>query len=141
MKPVKTWVLIVNSEKAKIFEHLGPGSGLTLVAEIANETPARKYDDEQGRSFDSTGSHRHKMEPPTDVESPFFGEVAERLRKQFDKGVYQRLVLCAGPQNLGALRPHLKGNFEKAVIGELAKNLANTPETELESHFEDILPV
>jgi protein required for attachment to host cells len=141
MKPILTWILIANTEKAKIFEHRGPGSGLTLLTEIDNPAPVKSFDDQQGRSFDSFGSHRHKMEPPLETANPFFGEIANRLRKDLEKGRFERLVLCAGPHNLGFLRQQMDGALQKAVIAEMTKNLVNTPEPSLSSHFEDVLPV
>src|SRR5687767_7572247 len=65
-KPIRTWVVIADAARARVFETRGKGTGLTAVDGLALETellPNRELvSDRPGRSFESVGGTRHAME-------------------------------------------------------------------------------
>ena len=70
MKPTVTWVLLADGAQAKVFEHAGPGSGLTPVDDLAfEEEPLKAQDimaDRPGRTFSSVGTGRRIGTPARD---------------------------------------------------------------------------
>ncbi|MEE4360456.1 MAG: host attachment protein [Pseudomonadales bacterium] len=76
--------------------------------------------DRPGRAFDSSGSGRHAMEPPTSAAEQAIERFAAQLAASLDHdraaGAFSRLGLVAGPHMLGVLR--------KAIGKETARTLA-----------------
>ena len=70
MKPIRTWVLIADASRARVFEARGKGHGLAIVQDMildAELAPSRDLGtDRPGRSFELVGSTRHAMESPSD---------------------------------------------------------------------------
>ena len=66
MKPIVTWVLLADGAQAKVFEHGGPGKGLTPVRDLLfEEEPLQAREimaDKPGRSFSSVGRGRSAIE-------------------------------------------------------------------------------
>lgn len=147
MKPVKTWILLADGARARVFENLGPGKGLQHLPKLdMQQEPLQTRDivsDQQGRSFSSASSARSAMEPGTDPaekrEEDFIKGVADRLASQLQRGAFDRLVVAAAPSALGDLRRHINDHVRKTILAELPKDLSNTPTKELPSHFADVL--
>ncbi|HEV7718173.1 MAG TPA: host attachment protein [Arsenicitalea sp.] len=149
MKPVITWVLVADGDRAKIFENCGPGKGLACVDGLELEQEhLRARDimaDKQGRSFSSVGHGRSAMEYPTDPveqrEAQFAKSMAELLDRKLSEGAFNRLIIAAAPNALGDIRPCLSAAVNKTVMAELPKDLTNIPAQQLGDHFKDILAV
>jgi protein required for attachment to host cells len=63
MKPTKTWIVIADSRSAKILENSGPGEGIVQHPSLVFKVDSvKQYSDQQGRSFASASSARHKFE-------------------------------------------------------------------------------
>lgn len=60
------------------------------------------------------------------------------LEVQWAKGVFDRIVLVAGPKMLGDLRHSLPRSLAGHVTGELHKDLVKTPLHELPEHLKDV---
>jgi protein required for attachment to host cells len=71
MKPTRSWIVVADGAKARIFENHGPGKGLSARPEEEMHRalpPSRDIaSDKPGRSHDRNGPGRHAMEPPTDA--------------------------------------------------------------------------
>ncbi len=144
MKPNKTWILIANSREAYIMENTGPGHGLQrLKGKTWSWEPSPDPSHEQGRSFDSHGHGRHKMEPRHGGgdEADFSKELLEDLLEDCRKKKFDRLILCAPPTMLGALRKEIPDELTALVSSEMDKDLVPIPVKDLPAHFEDVLAV
>jgi protein required for attachment to host cells len=67
--------------------------------------------------------------------SRFAKEVADYLRHAALEDRYERLVVAAGPQFLGALRSELDSNTRERLTLELPKNLSNMRAEEVRSYL------
>lgn len=149
MKAKVTWILIADGATAKVFEHCGPGKGLTVVDDLMFEQePLRAADimsDRQGRSFSSVGHGRSAMEPASDPvavrERRFVENVAEELERKHQQHAFDRLIIVAAPTALGDLRPKLSKGVRDTIVAELPKDLTNLSTPQLENHFSNLLPV
>lgn len=147
MKPTVTWILIADGAQAKVFEHTGPGSGLTPVTDLMfEEDPKQAREimaDKPGRSFASAGDGRSAMEYSSDPvkvrEARFVKSVAEALDHKLQESAFSRLIICAAPTALGDLRGAMSDQLKAAVVAEKDKDLTNLPTAQLEKHFDDVL--
>lgn len=149
MKPVKTWILVADGARARIFLNDGPGKG---IRELAGHTsakalkPSREIDaDRPGRVFDSAGVGRHAMEPPTDpqrhAKHEFAAMLAQKLKAALDAHEYDRLIVVAAPLTLGDLRKQLDKTVLDRIHGEIPKDLTRAPDGEIAKRLESVLAV
>jgi protein required for attachment to host cells len=147
MKATTTWILLVNGAQAKVFEHSGPGTGLTAIRDLfAEEEPLMAREimaDRPGRSFASFSPGRSAMEYSSDPvqvrEARFVKGVAEVLDRRLQESAFNRLIVVAAPTALGDFRAAISDRLKAAVVNEMAKDLTNAPTPQLEKHFKDIL--
>jgi protein required for attachment to host cells len=139
MRKTKTWVVVADGSRARLFINDGPGKGLRLLqnGNIASEHPPTREisTDRPGRTFDSTGGGRHAMEPPSDshrhAKRAFAQDLAARLNQAQKQNAFDRIVLIAPPQALGDLRATLSPGVRDRVSGELNKDLTHLKDDEL----------
>ncbi|MCR9139678.1 MAG: host attachment protein [Alphaproteobacteria bacterium] len=145
MKPIKTWILIADSNRAHMVENTGPGHGLRQLPDIGWSAPQQAgHKDDSGRSFNSVGSMRHKMEP--NQRTGEHGEAFARamfadLVRLKQRGGFDRLILCAPPAMLGHLRKQLPDQLKSDVTAEVAKDLTQIALARLPAHFSDVLAI
>ena len=143
MKPIRTWVLIADAARARVFERRGKGTGLTVVSDMAFDTelaPSHTLGtDRPGRSFESVGSRRHALESPSDLhreqKRQFARRVAEAIEERHAAKSFDRLVVVAPAVTMGDLRAALSEKVKPAVATELVADLTNTPVSELPAHL------
>jgi protein required for attachment to host cells len=143
MKPIRTWVLIADAARARVFENTGKGTGLTLVQDVgldAELLPSHDLGtDRPGRSFDSVGSGRHAMESPSDLHREqkrlFARRIAEAIEERQARKIFDRLVLVAPPVTMGDLRAALPDKVKAVVATEVIADLTRTPVSELPAHL------
>ena len=139
MKPVRTWVLIADAARARVYEMRGKGKGLTAVEDMALDAelaPSREIGtDRPGRAFNSVGSLRHAMESPTDPNREqkrrFARRIAEAVEERQAAGSFDRLVVVAPAVTMGDLRAALPDRVKASVTAEVVADLTNTPVNEL----------
>ncbi len=147
MKPVRTWILVADGARARIFLNDGPGHGLKPLSQIDHELkPSREIDaDRPGRTFDSAGLGRHAKEPPTDPKrhskQAFATQLADRLKAALNGHEFDRLIVVAAPVTLGDLRKELDKTVLNKLHGEIAKDLTHANEDEIAKHLESVLAV
>ncbi|MEO9873609.1 MAG: host attachment protein [Anderseniella sp.] len=149
MKPVRTWILLADGTRARIVCNTGPGKGLQEVPDMEFEGDnSRSGDlmaDRPGRTFDSSGAHRHAMEPHSDpqreAKRSFASELVARLEDQLQAKAFDRLVLVAAPATLGDMRKVLPKPLLAVVYGEVSKNLVHVPNQELGDHLAEVMAV
>ena len=128
----KSWIVVANSEKAKIFSIVRVGE-LKEVSSIEHPERAMKasdiISDKPGRTFNRVGITRHAYVPKTSEEEKmdilFARELAEFLNLTYDAQQYKNLYLVASPHFLGVLKKHLSNQVLKVCDKCLAKDLVN----------------
>jgi len=143
MKPTRTWILIADAGRARVFETKGRGTGLTIVQSMeldAELAPNRALGtDRPGRSFESVGSARHAMESPSDAHREekrrFARRLAGVLHERHAADSFDRLVIVAPPVTMGDLRAVLSDQVRAAVKGEVVADLTKVPVSELPAHL------
>lgn len=142
MKPIRTWIMIADAGSAKLYENSGPGSGLVEISGGNFKAPEKSgFDDQQGRTFNSVGTMRHKHEPHFSEDQSFAKTLAGELEVLECEGRFDRIILCAAPETLGALRAQLPKSVSTKIHAEVPKNLTKIPQIELAGHFENVLAV
>jgi protein required for attachment to host cells len=145
-KSTRTWLLIADGRRAKVFEADAQAAEFRSVEDMARETNLPKgreiLADKPGRTFDSVGAGRHAKENPTDPRRQLKREFADLIVGELRKAVlarrFDRLILVAPPSFMGDLRVVLPKNLKDKVVGEVTSDLTNTPEQDLRSHLQDI---
>jgi protein required for attachment to host cells len=97
----------------------------------------RSHTGHMGASFDVNGPAK-KVEQER---SRLAHHAAAALEVEWAKGVYDRIVLVAGPKMLGDLRHFMSKPMATHVAAELHKDLMKTPLHELPSHFAEVAGV
>ncbi|MCB0308364.1 MAG: host attachment protein [Bdellovibrionales bacterium] len=131
----KTWTLIANRSKARLFEGSGVSATLKELKEIENPegrlSDSEIEEDRPGRAFDSAGKGRHSMSsevsPSDHVSKAFANRLADDLNKGRIQGQFQRIILVAEPQFLGFLRAALDKNTLSMVVDTVDRNLVDLP--------------
>lgn len=140
MKQTRTWVVVADGARARVFENTGPGKGLYEVPGSAVDQPdpaSRDIGtDRPGRGRESAGAGKHAMQPRTDLhdhaEQKFANALAARLNAARPRNEFDRLILIAAPKTLGHLRAALAPQTAKLVTGEIDKDLTGRPQEEIE---------
>lgn len=124
----KTWVLVADSEKARLFEFERCRGPWAETACFVNADAAR----EPGfvrppRVQDSTGVALHAIEPRPDAKDKaatrFASTLAAALRSAHDERRFSSLVIAAAPRFLGALHGELDKSLQHCVRREIRRNL------------------
>lgn len=149
MKPKrkKTWILVADGARARIFANEGGGSGLASVREF-EWPPARKPTRElgvekPGRTFESADAARHAMEPRVDWQEfekqRFARRIARLLARAGDDRRFDALVLVAPPKVLGEFRNALDKATRARVSAEIPKDLTRLAAHELPRHLGEVV--
>jgi protein required for attachment to host cells len=149
MKPHRTWIVIADSGRGRVLEHIDGGRGAHPVAGLAFEAdlpPTHDIvTDRRSRAFEKGNPTRHAIEPKTDpreqLKRQHLAALADALDARLAAGAFDRLVLVAPPHALGVLRDCLTDKLRSAVKGELAKDLTRTPDHELAGHLEPVIRI
>lgn len=134
-----TWVLIADSEKALFTRNLtdAENPNLEVIRKDEQENPSsgeqganrpgRMNDNGPGQksAYDDTDWHELAKER-------FADDLADKLYKMAHRGDFDRIVLAAAPDTLGAMRGSLHKEVLDKVVGEVAKNLTGHPLPEIE---------
>lgn len=134
----KTWVLVADSNVARIYSAPSPLAPLAPETEIPNPDLIPETADRPGRGFGRMGSHRHAFEPRVDAKtqglSLFVKKLAGVLSEGRVKGKFENLVLVAAPNVLGLLRSELDGKTAKLLSREVGKDLVHLGAAELQAY-------
>ena len=144
---LKTWVVVADRARARIFTASTPKGPLTefedLVLPEARSHERDLTSDRPGRAFDSGGTGRHAMEAPTSAKQQaalsFARTIAERVESGRLTGECQQLVLVAPPDFLGQLKKQLGTQCAKLLTRQIAQNLTQLKVDEIRSHLPEFL--
>ncbi len=139
-----TLVVACSAQSARCWRSTLRHGDWTLVKEFQDEDATLKErdigSDRPGRTFDSRGSGRHAMAPPTqarDQEKQRFAKrIADYLNGAISAGDAEHLVILADPRCLGLLRNALSNQAKHAVVHEASKNLARLDATDIRKYFQ-----
>jgi protein required for attachment to host cells len=131
MQPARTWIVVADSARARIFsagrrdrgwelvESLEHPEGRSHTPELVTEMPAME-----------------RGELPKERETRVFArQLARRLEGAFHRHQFQRLVLVAPPELMGALRKSLSPPVSEAVSDEITKDFSQLRQDDLEERI------
>ncbi|MBT3360942.1 MAG: host attachment protein [Rhodospirillales bacterium] len=137
MKAQKMWILVADGARARIFSNDGPGKGLKRAATddfVAEIPPTREVISDRPGSKSGPGTG-HGYAPRNDwhkyEKRRFAGSMAKILNEAAHRNDFDRLVLVAPPEPLGALRAKLTPTARGRVVQEIGKDLTGLSEHEL----------
>jgi protein required for attachment to host cells len=144
---LKTWVVVADRARARIFSASTPKGPLTELEDLVlPEARSHERDltsDRPGRAFDSGGTGRHAMEAPTSAKQQaalsFARTIAERVESARLTGNCQQLVLVAPPDFLGHLKKQLGAQCAKLLTRQISKNLTQLRVDDIRSHLPKFL--
>jgi protein required for attachment to host cells len=112
----------------------------TMSDASAGKSEAEFSSDRPGRAFDSVGAGRHSMSPSASGQqhemTVFAKTIANYLDRCIANGEFAHIVLLGAPRFLGCLRPELSDITRRAVVFEVAKNLADMDVSAIKNYFE-----
>ncbi len=144
----KTWILISDASRARLFAITGKGRPWTLVQELNHPESRLKgldlVSDTPGRIPQSKGVRsRPGMAPttePKEVEAEHFADqLATVLEDGHGRNAYARLVLVAPPHFLGLLRKGVSVQVGKLITTTIGKDFTQLKEHELPARLADIV--
>ncbi|RMD47720.1 MAG: hypothetical protein D6832_05420 [Alphaproteobacteria bacterium] len=149
MRPKRTLFLIASEKLARLVLNEGVGKGVEEIDRIPVESVPdlpREYADDPGAETATRGDvGRHRFDPPTDLRTArriaFARYLGETLAERFEREGWDRLVLVAAPQMLGALREHLPRALEEKLYGTLDKDLVHVETRDLDRHLGEVVAV
>lgn len=141
MKPIRTWILIADGARARIFQRDGRSGPLTPATDhdfARPLMPSREIiSDKPGRGQGANGSHG--MPPRVDAheqeKQDFAREVAQFINGEVGKNRFDELIVVAPPKTLGDLRGDFSDQARSRIRGELGKDLTHLPVHELPDHL------
>ena len=121
-------VALANGEKFKLMRNVGQPLEPKLEAvsdldlELTNFSAGVRHQDPAGQRNGST-----------DIDELAHGAaIAEWLNTQTVRGGIDQVVIAADPKTLGQIRQHCHKELESRIVGELAKDLINSPMPDIE---------
>lgn len=144
--PKGTWVLVADTEKALFLENQTDGKDpyLKVVRKEEHENPPthEQGTDKPGRYPDSGPNQRSAVDNADwhELEKDRFAhQLAELLYKYAHRGRFEKLVIVAGPDVIGRLRPELHKEVVDRIVAVIEKNLAGHPIDEIEKRLAEEL--
>ena len=121
--PHRALVALANGEKFKLMRNIGQPLDPKLEAvgdldlELTNFSAGVRHQDPAGQRNGST-----------DIDELAHGAaIAEWLNTETLRGGIDQVVIAADPKTLGQIRQHTHKELESRIVGEVAKDLLNSP--------------
>jgi len=138
----KTWIVVANSSRARLFERGAAGGELALVREFEHpESRAKGGDlisDRPGHTATDQG-RRTALDPDTEPKRVAQEQFARELGRALEQGRVQNryggLVLVASAPFLGILRGQLPDGVKTQVRDAIDKDYTALAERELAAHL------
>jgi protein required for attachment to host cells len=128
---IETWIIVADSAHARVFTQSKQHTQLeeinTFIHPAGRQREVDQQTDRPGRSFDSSGSGRHAMEPHTDWKrkesDKFSRELSAYLTEQ--AGQFADLIIISPPEFLGLLRSCLDDIVSNRITRVISKNMVH----------------
>ncbi|OFA00035.1 host attachment protein [Duganella phyllosphaerae] len=157
-----TWIVTANAGRARIFSAQDPAKPLQELEDMVNPAMRLRVTETEPDKIGPTAAtntghniggtqgvslaHNAKAGAPNKAYQPahtpaeqeaeqFARDISARLREAQQQGQFQRLVLCASPQFLGALRAVLDPHVKSFIEREINKDYTQANEQELREHL------
>lgn len=137
--PHNAFVVVADGEKMLLLRNQGDDEFPHLVVDSESEQESLSNRelrrDVPGRSFSSVGPGRSAYDEADSRqlgEDRFAADTAEMLNRRALGNEFESLIVVAPPRTLGELRKYYHGELNRRLIGEVQKNLTNTPVDEIE---------
>ncbi len=136
----KTWVVVAESSRAKIFEVEKNESKRTLK-EINGFTHTISRNHKQQLQGSQQKESRHsRLTPSMDTHKEhereeFARSLSQHLNTARNKGHFGKLILMSPPRFLGDLRKNLGSETNKHVVSEVDKNLVRHSIQDIQAHM------
>ncbi|VAW63610.1 hypothetical protein MNBD_GAMMA08-116 [hydrothermal vent metagenome] len=136
----KTWVVVAESSRAKIFEveknesvkSLKELSGFSHPVSRDHKPQATGNKQKESRHSQLTSSlDTHKKHEREE----FARTLGEHLNSARNKGQFNKLILMSPPKFLGDLRKNLGNETNKYVVSEIDKNLVKHTIKDIQAHM------
>lgn len=129
------WIVVADSEKALVLKNDGTAIEPKLSFVRREDAPEVIIaSDAPGRRSDVGAGQRSAMEVPDYTRlnaEGFMADLAADLARAQRKGSFDKLVLVAPPQVLGALRDALSEGLAAHVVAQIDKTLTKHPLAEI----------
>ena len=136
------WIVVCDGGKALILENRGdrvfPNLQTKEVHEQPNPSTHAQGSDAPGRVHASNGGARSSVEQTNwhdEAERSFLKTLAERLDVAVTTGETSAVTMVAPPRALGMIRSDYSAALQKALHGEIAKDLIKMPVHEIEKQL------
>ncbi len=143
----KTWILLCDASRARLFTNNGHGGLLEMAAFAHPGSRAHVQEmvsDRPGRRSDTTPGHRSGLGTdlePKEVEALKFAcDLALELKRGLNRHAYDELVLAAPPHFLGLMRQCLDVQVAHRVAATFDKDLTTLPVREIEQRIYALRP-
>jgi len=142
IKQKKTWVLIADGARARIFvksyKRLDHIMGQDFVSNNLRESEIGTS--KPGRGYESANPSRHAYQARTDwhqyQKELFAKELCEILDKATENSDFDELIIISPPKTLGDIREHLSKQTLSKVTAEVHKDITKFTEHELVNYLE-----
>ncbi|MCW8836863.1 MAG: host attachment protein [Rhodospirillales bacterium] len=142
----KTWLLVTDGARARIFLNEGRGKGLVRAFDndfAASHAPSRDISADRPGRHAQPGGGKHGVAPRADAhkleKEKFLKDMAGVLDEGAGSGKFASVVLVAPPESLGILRRESSKRVTGAVTKEVNKDLTHLSDAELQAHLKDDL--
>ncbi|VAW62371.1 hypothetical protein MNBD_GAMMA09-3593 [hydrothermal vent metagenome] len=136
----KTWVLVAESSRAKIFEVETEETKKSLK-ELSDFSHSDSRSHKQHLSGSQQKESRHSQltsqldSHKSHERTEFARSLGEHLNNARNKGQFNKLILMSPPKFLGDLRKSLGHETNKFVVSEIDKNLVRHNISEIQAHM------
>ena len=136
----KTWVVVAESSRAKIYEVRKDDTKETLK-ELNGFTHSISRNHKQKLSGNQQKESRHSRltnqldSHKSHERTEFARTLGEHLNSARNKGQFNKLILMSPPKFLGDLRKNLSHETNKYVISEIDKNLVRHNVHDIQAHM------
>ncbi|MCK0097350.1 host attachment protein [Yoonia sp. F2084L] len=145
MKPIKTWIVLADTQTVRVAVNEGPGKGVYGHSTQGLTAPAvTELSDAPGMTAAAAGPNRGGISDPDlkgQAARAFAADIVGFLEAAHDDGHYQRLILIAPAAMLGLLRQALTPRVQAVLHADIPKDLTHLPLDELPGHLGDVLAV
>ena len=141
-KHKKTWVLVADGTRARIFS-----KGIKKINNIMgsdyisnNLRDSEIYMDKPGRAYESANPTRHAYQPRTDwhqyQKELFAKELCVILEKASQNADFDELIIISPPKMLGDIRSFLGKQILPKITAEIPKDISKFSEHDLLNFLE-----